>query len=110
MNYLIVIKTVHTVIWAVFVICIVGAPIAAGFGRFDWSIGLISAVLVECGVLALNKGACPLTSIAARYTGDRAANFDIFLPVGLALHNKAIFGSLFVAGLVFVVWRWLVTR
>jgi hypothetical protein len=103
---LIAVKTIHTAVWAVLVACIVLAPLAAMFGRFGWSIVLISAVLVECGVLALNKGKCPLTNIAARYTTDRAENFDIFLPRGLARHNKTVFGGLFLAGGVVVLWRW----
>jgi hypothetical protein len=103
---LVAIKIVHTAVWAVFVACIVFAPVAAVFGRFDWAIALISAVLVECGVLALNRGKCPLTDVAARYTSERADNFDIFLPLGLARHNKTIFGGLFLAGGVFVLWRW----
>jgi len=104
------IKVLHTAVWAVFVACIVLAPAAAMLGRFDWSIGLISAVLVECSVLVLNKGKCPLTDAAARYTADRADNFDIFLPLWLARHNKTVFGSLFVAGAAFVLWRWLMSH
>jgi len=57
-------------------------------------------------VLLLNGGRCPLTPVAARYTTDRRANFDIFLPEWLARHNKALFGSLYLAGSAFVVYRW----
>jgi hypothetical protein len=47
-----------------------------------------------------------LTDIATRYTADRSDNFDIYLPLWLAKHNKTIFGSLFVAGLIFTFLRW----
>jgi hypothetical protein len=107
---LIAIKTLHTMVWAGFVGCIVSAPAAAWLGRFDWSLAFILAVLIECGVLALNHGKCPLTAVAARYTGDRAENFDIFLPLWLARHNKEVFGGLFLAGMVFVLWRWWIIR
>jgi hypothetical protein len=30
---------------------------------------------------------------------------DIYLPVWVAVHNKTIFGTLFVVGLLLVVWR-----
>jgi len=70
----------------------------------SWLTGLIVA---ECIVLFLNRGRCPLTDLAARFTADRAANFDIFLPRWLAQNNKIIFGSLFVAGEVVYLWRWL---
>ena len=64
-------------------------------------------ILAECGVLALNKGRCPLTNLAARFTEDRADNFDIYLPDWLARHNKAIFGTLFVVNELIVLWFWL---
>jgi len=51
-----------------------------------------------------------MTDLAARFTKERAANFDIYLPLWLARHNKTIFGTLFVAGELFVVGRWLILR
>ena len=45
--------------------------------------------------------------MAARYTEDRADNFDIYLPLWLARYNKEIFGSLFFAGELFALWRYL---
>ena len=47
----------------------------------------------------------PLTAWAARYTTDRRDNFDIYLPLWLARHNKSIFGALYVAGAVFALVR-----
>jgi len=35
-----------------------------------WAAVLIGLVLVECGVLAANRGRCPLTGLAARDTTD----------------------------------------
>ena len=64
-------------------------------------------VLAECAVLALNGMRCPLTDLAARYTGERAANFDIYLPEWLARNNKTVFGALFVAGEIVVLARWM---
>jgi hypothetical protein len=48
--------------------------------RFNWAIILTVIILAEWGVLALNKGLCPLTGLAARFTDGRADNFDIYLP------------------------------
>jgi hypothetical protein len=79
-------------------------PIAATLHRFDWAITLTAIVLAECGVLALNKGRCPLTGVGARFTNNRADNFDIYLPNWLARHNKAIFGTLFVFNELIVLW------
>ena len=96
------IKLLHTAVWLFFVLCIVFIPIAAAMRRFFWAEVLAGFVFVECGILALNRGRCPLTDVASRYTEDRAANFDIFLPEWLARHNKAIFGTLFLADVAFL--------
>lgn len=74
--------------------------------HFDWALGLTFLILGECLVLALNRGRCPLTNVAARYTDNRADNFDIYLPLWLARYNKHIFGLLFVAGEAVVLWSW----
>lgn len=102
------IKLVHSAVWLFMVACILSMPLAAVAGRFKVSTVLAGIVLLECAVLAVNKGKCPLTSIAALYTEDRAENFDICLPVQLARHNKTIFGLLFLFGGVFTLIRWLI--
>ena len=101
------IKLLHTVIWALFVLCIVAIPLLGYMGRFRQAAWLVCIVLVEVLVLVLNKLRCPLTDIAARYTADRHDNFDIYLPLWLARHNKSIFGILFVLGSLFTLARWL---
>ena len=98
---LVAIKTLHTIVWAFFVTSIAAIPISSSAGRFDWALGFAGIVSVEVLVLAFNRMQCPLTAVAARYTDDRRANFDIFLPEWLARHNKEIFGTLFVLGLLY---------
>jgi len=100
------IKLLHTAIWAVMAASILALPWLAWFRRFRWAFGLTLLVIGECLVVAVNGGRCPLTNIAARYTDDRACNFDIYLPLWLACYNKRIFGSLFVVGELIVGWRW----
>ena len=100
------IKLLHTIIWAIVASCIVALPMAGLKGRFDWAAFLTIVILLECGILALNRGRCPLTDWAARFTPERSANFDIYLPNWLARHNKTIFGTLFIAGELFLLWRW----
>ena len=104
---LIGIKILHTAIWLFFAGCIVAIPIAGTQGRFLQAVILTGLVLVECVILALNRGRCPLTDLAGRHTHERADNFDIYLPLWLARHNQAIFGMLFVAGELFLLGRWL---
>ena len=101
------IKLLHTVVWAFFVACILSIPALALLDELGVAAILCGVVLVEVLVLVANRWSCPLTPVAARYTDDRSANFDIFLPEALARHNKTIFGALYVGGLVIVVLRWL---
>jgi hypothetical protein len=101
------VKVVHTVAWAFFAGCIVAIPVAAWLGRFTATAILVGLVFVEVAILAVNNMRCPLTDVAARYTDDRADNFDIYLPLWLARHNKVVFGGLFVVGILFALARWL---
>jgi hypothetical protein len=100
------IKTAHTAVWAVFAGAILAIPILAWRGWWLATAILIGFVLVECLVLVANRMRCPLTDVACRYTADRRDNFDIYLPLWLAKHNKSIFGTLFAAGLVFTAALW----
>ena len=104
---LVAIKLLHTVIWALLAACILALPVTALLDRLAWAAGLSFVILAECMVIVLNHGRCPLTPIAARYTENRAANFDIYLPEWLARNNKPIFGTLFIGGELVVLYRWL---
>lgn len=105
------IKLAHTLVWAILAGSILALPILALMRRFRWAGVITVVILLECVVLASNGGRCPLTDVAARYTSVRAANFDIYLPLWLAEHNKLIFGALFVAGeLVVVAAAWLPSK
>jgi hypothetical protein len=64
------------------VACIVAIPLAGARHLFHWAAILTGVVLPW----------------AALYTTERAANFDIYLPLWLARHNQTVFGTLFVAG------------
>jgi hypothetical protein len=101
------IKLVHTAVWAGFAGCIVAIPVLALQQRFRLAALLALIVLGEVVVLAANRWRCPLTPIAARYTADRRANFDIYLPEWLARYNREIFGPLYLAGVVLLAVRWL---
>jgi uncharacterized membrane protein len=106
---LIIVKTAHTIVWAVFAGSIIATPACAYMARFALAFTLISFVLFEVLILALNKFKCPLTGIAARYTSDRKDNFDIYLPLWLAKYNKGIFGTLYIAGIFYTILMWWIT-
>jgi hypothetical protein len=101
------IKLVHTVIWAVFVACILAIPLLTVLSQLRLAALFALIVAVEVAVLLLNRMSCPLTGVAARYTDDRRPNFDIYLPEWVARHNKTIFGSLYAAGVLLLITRWL---
>lgn len=101
------IRWVHTIVWAFFASAVLAIPVAAWQGRFTLLLWLTGIVLIEVIVLVVNQFRCPLTGVAARYTSERQPNFDIYLPSWLAKYNKEIFGSIFVAGLVLGLVRWL---
>ena len=97
-NCLRLVKLAHTVVWAILAGCVVAIPALAWLGRDGAARILILVVLAEVLVLIANDGRCPLTAVAARYTGDRRDNFDIYLPEWLARYNKLIFGSIYMLG------------
>jgi hypothetical protein len=95
------VKLLHTAAWAVFAGSIVAIPVFAHLQRPRTAWALIGFVFIEVLVLAFNAMRCPLTPIAARYTTDRRDNFDIYLPLWLARYNKHVFGTLYVAGILY---------
>ena len=100
------IKAIHTIIWGVMASAIfytLYAGITKRFNPLLWlSIGL---VMIESAVLIINKWMCPLTPMAMKYTSDRSDNFDIYLPEWIARHNKLIFGLIFMAALLLVIYN-----
>lgn len=105
-NPLLTIKLLHTLIWAVLASATLLVFYAGVFNHinvYTWiSIGM---VIVEGIILVLFRWSCPLTVIARKYSDSTKDNFDIFLPNWLAKHNKTIFTTLFLVGLVLVVCR-----
>lgn len=101
------VRVVHTVVWAFFASLIVVIPVVAWQRRFGLMLLLAGIVMLEVLVLGVNRMRCPLTDVAERYTADRRPNFDIYLPEWVARWNKEIFGSLFAAGLLFGLLRWM---
>jgi len=103
---LVAVKVVHTIAWAFFAGCILAIPVVSWQGHHRTAAWLIAVVLVEVAILVVNRWRCPLTSLAGRFTDERHDNFDIYLPLWLARHNKLIFGVLFCAGIAFAYVRW----
>jgi hypothetical protein len=64
-------------------------------------------VFGEVLILVANGWRGPLTTLATRFSEEGHDNFDIYLPLWLARHNKLIFGALYVAGMAFAYVRWV---
>ena len=107
---LVCIRLIHTAAWAFFAGCVLLIPFAGVMRNFRVAAILSGIVLLECAILAMNDGRCPLTNLASRYTDDRRDNFDIYLPLWLARNNKSIFGTIFVLGELLVLALWLRER
>jgi hypothetical protein len=70
---------------------------------YTWiSIGL---VIFEGLILLAFKMFCPLTLIAKKYSDSQKDNFDIYLPLLIARYNKIIFTSIFLIGLLLILFR-----
>lgn len=106
-NRLRLIRWLHTVIWAFFAGCIAAIPVAALLRAYLAAAVLSGVVLVEVGILLVNRMRGPLTDVAAKYTESREPNFDIYLPRWLARNNKLIFGTLYALGVLATLLLWL---
>lgn len=105
---LVSIKLLHTLIWVIFVSILFYILFAALIGKIDIYLWIsISLICLEGIVLIMNKGRCPLTLVAARYSQNQEDGFDIYLPKWLAIYNKEIFTTLFIVEMVILVVRLL---
>ena len=105
---LLLIKLVHTLVWAFFV-AVIGYVVYGGLTGeitvYTWAAS--GLVLAEGAVLALFNRRCPLTILAREYSHSYRANFDIFLPEWLARHNQLDFTTIYVFGLLLLGYRLL---
>lgn len=101
-----VVRLAHTAVWAFFVACILALPVASTLGHFKAAAWLAAIVCGEVVVLLGNSWSCPLTALAAKYTANRSANFDIYLPEWLARNNKSVFGTLYAVGGIVALAQW----
>ncbi len=103
---LILIKILHTAAWVFFVSLILYvnyAGLAGTINSFTWlAVGII---FVEGIILIVYKWTCPFTLMARKYTDSDKDNFDIYLPNWLARHNKSIFTTLFLVGVIVLIIR-----
>lgn len=97
MSKLILIKTVHTIIWIFFNMVLIYMAYEVIFYKIDNFIWIgIGLILLEFLLLWFFKMRCPLTIIARKYSNSTKENFDIYLPNWLAKYNKQIYTTFFI--------------
>lgn len=82
---LVVVKAVHTAVFAIELASIGWLVLTGLTGRRDRSVAVASVlVLGEAGVFVANRGICPLTPMAERLGAVNGSVSDIFLPRAVA--------------------------
>ncbi len=103
---LILIKSLHTLIWVFYNVVIFYLLYAVVVDSIDkWVWICIGLIVFEGVVLALFKLRCPLTIVAEKYSDSQKANFDIYLPNWLAKYNKEIYTTIFLIAVLILVYR-----
>ena len=105
---LILIKTIHTLVWLFFNVVIFYMLYAVIVNKLDKWLWIGYGLFALEGIaLWLFNFFCPLTVIARRYSVSTKANFDIYLPNWLAKYNKAIYTSILGVIVIITVFRLL---
>jgi len=103
---LLLIKSIHTVIWLFYNVVIFYLLYAVVADKIDkWVWICVGLVVAEGLVLLIFKWFCPLTIIARKYSDSDRDNFDIFLPEWLAKHNKLIYTGIFGIAILRLLYR-----
>ena len=103
---LMLIKSIHTLIWIFFNVVIFYMLYAVMTNRIDqWLWIGYGFFILEGIILLIYKFFCPLTLLARRYSDSGKANFDIYLPEWLAKNNKLIYLSLLFVIFLITIYR-----
>ena len=68
----------------------------------------IVAIFIEGGALIINKGRCPLTTLAEKYGAEKGSVADIFLPAIIARNAFKWSAVLFTAELILLGIRYFI--
>lgn len=105
---LVLIKSLHTLIWVFYNVVIFYLLYAAIIDKIDqWVWICVGLVIAEGLVLLAFNWYCPLTVVARKYSDSNKDNFDIFLPNWLAKYNKLIYTTIFGISILILVYRTL---
>jgi hypothetical protein len=105
---LILIKTIHTIVWIFFNLVLIYMAYEVIFNKIDNFIWIgIGLIVLEFIVLLFFKMMCPLTIVARKYSNSNKENFDIYLPNWLAKYNKKIYTTFFIIIILGLIYRYL---
>lgn len=100
------IKFVHSLLFFLIGICTIYVFFAALFNHITWLTWFAFAVaVIELLALAFNEWRCPLTDLAEQKGAEVGTVADLFLPKFLSDHLFTIFGIIFMATCLLLVWR-----
>ena len=101
------IKLFHTLIFFFMVTCLMYILYSGISKTFNWVLLLaLLAIFVEGLALLLNKGRCPLTTLAEKYGAEKGSVTDIFLPDWISRKVFRMSIVLFSAALTLLAFRY----
>lgn len=81
----VIVKTVHTVVFLVELASILWLVVSGLFGRRDRTVAVAAGLVsMEAAVFVANRGVCPLTPLTERLGAESGSVSDIFLPDRIA--------------------------
>jgi hypothetical protein len=105
---LILIKSIHTLIWVFFNVVIFYMLYAVIMNKMDYRLWIgYGLFILEGIILVAYKFFCPLTIIARKYSDSTKPNFDIYLPAWLAKYNKLIYTSILIIIILVTIYQLL---
>ena len=107
LNRLFVIKSFHTLMFFFMSVCLLYILYAGVTRTINWVLLVaIVVIFVEGMALLVNKGRCPLTTLAEKYGADKGSVADIFLPAVIARNLFRVSTILFISELVLLAIRY----
>lgn len=105
------VKFVHSLIFIMMTVCILYVLYSGVVDRIGWlTLFCILVVFVEGAAVAINRGRCPLTTMAEDMGAEDGSVTGIFLPRWLAKRVFVIWGPTFLGACVLVLIRHVVNR
>ncbi len=103
-NKLFLIKLTHTIIFFFMSACLIYVLYCGITRTYNWTLLVaLSAILIEGLALLINRGRCPLTTLAEKKGAVKGSVTDIFLPQFIARNTFKFSSVLFIVELIILV-------